>query len=151
MSFSTTLVWTTGQTVTSVQMNAQVSANMDVANKGFHTWSLVGSLTSGAKPIRFVAPYALTAVDANASVGTASTSGSVIFDLLKTPAGGSTAVTLFTSSSKFVTVTSGNFEGTASVPDVTGVSLGDIITLRVVDDGSAAASDGTIILSFSGA
>ncbi len=151
MAFSTTLNWTTGQTVTAAQMDAQVSANMDVANQQVVVFGLVGSLTSGTKGTRFVAPYPLTVNDINGSVGTASTTGSVIFDMLKTSAGGSTATTLFTSSSKFVTLTSGVKDGTASVPDVTAISSGDILTLRVVDDGSAAVADASVILSVSGA
>jgi len=151
VAFSTTLNWTTGQTVTAAQMDAQVSANMDVANQLNVTFGLLGSLTSGVKATRFIAPYAMTAVNVNGSVGVASTTGSVIFDMLKTSAGGSTATTLFTSSSKFVTLTSGVKDGTASVPDVTSISSGDIITVRVVDDGSAAVSDATVILSASGA
>jgi hypothetical protein len=151
MSFSTTITWTTGQTVTAAQMNAQVSANMDVANLGHVTVGFVGSLTSGAKAGRWVAPYPVTVNNARGSVGTASTSGSVVFDVLKTPAAGSTAVTLFTSSSALPTVSSGTFDGPASVPSVTAFAAGDVMTFAVVDDGSAATADATVIISVSGA
>ena len=78
-------------------MNAQVSVNMDVANKFNIQFSLIGNLTSGVKATRWIAPYAATVVDINAALGSASTTASAIFDVLKTPATGSTAVTLFTS------------------------------------------------------
>jgi len=151
MAYSTTLNWTTGQTVTAAQMNAQVSVNMDVANQNNIQFAMVGSLTSGTKALRYISPYAQTVVNINGSVGVASTTGAVIFDMLKTSAGGTTATTLFTSSSKFVTLTSGVKDGTASVPDVTSISSGDILTVKVVDDGSAAVSDATVIVSLSGA
>ena len=151
MAFSTTITWTSGATVTASQMNAQVSANMDVANRQSFGFSFVGALPSGTKALRFVAPHPFNVVDINGTVGVASTTGAVIFDMLKTSAGGSTATTLFTSSSKFVTLTSGVKDGTASVPDVTAVSSGDILTARVVDDGSAAVTDAMVILSVTGA
>ncbi len=157
MAFSTTLVYTTGQTMTRAIYQAQISDNMDVANKFNIQFSLVGSLTSGVKPIRWIAPFACTVVDTNAALGTASTigssSGGAIFDILKTPATGSTAVTLFTSSSKFITLTSGIQGGTTtvSVPDVTAISSGDVLTIKVVDDGSTAAADATVIVSLTGA
>ena len=151
MAFSTTIDWTSGSVVTAAQMNAQVRDNMDVANRQFIPFSFVGALTSGTKALRYVAPFPFNVVDINATLGVASTTGSVIFDMLKTSAGGSTATTLFTSSSKFVTLTSGVQDGTASVPDVTAVSSGDILTSRVVDDGSAAVADALIIISVTGA
>ncbi len=153
MAFSTTLVWTTGAVVTTTQMNAQVSNNMDVANRFNIQFSLIGNLTSGVKATRWIAPFAATVIDINVALGSASTTASAIFDVLKTPATGSTAVTLFTSSSNFVTLTSEQQGGTTtvSVPTVTAISSGDVLTIRVVDDGSTAAADATVIISMTGA
>ena len=151
MAFTATKNWKAGSSMVSTDFDTYVSANMDVANQQ-HLEFTVTTLATGAATARWIAPYPVTVLGAHIGAGTASTTGSVVLDLLKTSGGGSTATTLYTSSSELPTLSSGKTETTSiTAPDVTAVAAGDILTVSAVSAGSTATADVSLIVSLSGA
>ncbi len=152
MAYTATRTWKAGSSSIKADWNALISANMDVANQQELRFT-VTVLNTGLAAARWIAPYAVKVNGAHVGAGTASTTGSIVFDILKIPAGGSTAVTLFTSSSEFPTLTSGSNDTTSfNAPDVTAVSSGDVLTVNCVAAGSTnATADVSLVISLSGA
>ncbi len=151
MSYTAVKNWQAGSSMTSTDFDVYVSANMDVANQQ-HLEFTVTSLNTGAAAARFIAPYALTVNGAHIGAGTASTSGAIVLDILRTTGSTDAAVTLFTSSSELPTLSSGKTETTSiTAPDVTSVSSGHVLTVSCVTKGSTAVADVSLIVSLSGA
>jgi len=151
MAYTATKNWKAGSSMVSTDFDTYVSANMDVANQQ-HLEFIVTSLATGAATARWIAPYPLTVNGAHLGAGTASTTGSVVLDILKSTNSTAAAVTLFTSSSELPTLTSGKTETTSfTAPDVTSVASGDVLTVACVTKGSAAVADVSLIISMSGA
>ena len=144
--------------MTSTDFDVYISANMDVANKQFLTFTATGAIANATTVpatalARWIAPYAVTVDGMWLSAGSGSTAGSLVLDVHRTTGSTDTAVTLFTSSSELPTLTSGKTETTAAtVPDVTSVSLGHVLTVALTtSSGSTAVSDIQLIISMSGA
>ncbi len=151
MAFTAPRSWPPGFLAGASDMNTYVSANMDVANQQELRFT-VTTVNTGVAAARWIAPYPVKVNGAHVGAGSASTSGSIVFDILKTPAAGSTAVTLFTSSSEFPTLVADSNDTTSfTAPDVTAVSSGDVLTVKIVSKGSTAVADVSLILSLSGA
>ena len=151
MAFTATKNWKAGSSMVSTDFDTYISANMDVANQQQLRFT-VTTLNTGVAAPRWIAPYPVTVNGAHIGAGTASTTGSIVMDLLKTSGGGSTATTLFTSSSELPTLSSGKTETTSiTAPDVTAVASGDILTVSCVAAGSVSAADVSFIVSLSGA
>jgi len=151
MAFTATKTFKAGSSVTSTEFDTYISANMDVANKQQLKFT-VTSLNTGVAAARWIAPYPVTVLGAHIGAGTASTTGSVVLDILRTTNSTAAAVTLFTSSSELPTLTSGKTETTSiTAPDVTAVSVGHVLTISAVSRGSAATADVSMIISVSGA
>jgi len=151
MAYTATKNWKAGSSMISTDFDTFISANMDVANQQ-HLEFLVTTLATGAAAARWIAPYPVTIHGAHLGAGTASTTGSVVMDILRSTNSTAAAVTLFTSSSELPTLTSGKTETTSiTAPDVTSVSSGDVLTAACVSAGSAATADVSMIISMSGA
>ena len=151
MAFTATKNWKAGSSMVSTDFDTYVSANMDIANQQ-HLEFTVTTLVTGTGGPRWIAPYALTINGAHLGAGTASTTGSVVLDILKSTNSTAAAVTLFTSSSELPTLTSGKTETTSfTAPDVTAVASGDVLTVSAVSAGSTAVADVSLIISLSGA
>lgn len=151
MAYSVPRYWAPGFLAGATDMNKYVRDNMDVANQQELRFT-VTTINTGVAVARWIAPYPVKVNGAHVGAGTASTSGSIVFDILKTPAGGTTAVTLFTSSSEFPTLVADAKDTTSfTAPDVTAVSSGDVLTVKMVSKGSTATADVSLIMSLSGA
>jgi len=151
MSYTATKNWKAGSSMVSTDFDTYISANMDVANQQQLKFT-VTTLNTGVAAARWIAPYAVTVLGAHIGAGTASTTGSVVLDILRTTNSTAAAVTLFTSSSELPTLSSGKTETTSiTAPDVTSVSAGHVLTISAVSAGSAATADVSLIISLSGA
>ena len=151
MAFTATKNWKAGSSMVSTDFDTYVSANMDVANQQ-HLEFTVTSLNTGVAAARWIAPYAVKVLGAHIGAGTASTTGAVVLDILRSTNSTAAAVTLFTSSSELPTLSSGKTETTSiTAPDVTSVSAGHVLTVSAVSAGSTAVADVSLIISMSGA
>jgi len=151
MSYTATKNWKAGSSMISTDFDTYISANMDVANQQHLEFTVV-TLNTGVAPARWIAPYPVTVLGAHIGAGTASTTGSVVLDLLRSTNSTAAAVTLFTSSSELPTLSSGKTETTSiTAPDVTSVSAGHVLTMSCVTKGSTATAAVSMIISMSGA
>jgi len=152
MAYTATKNWKAGSSMISTDFDTFISANMDVANQQQLQWTSTGTFAStGPALARWIAPYALTVLGAHIGAGTASSSGSIVMDILRSTNSTAAAVTLFTSSSELPTLSSGKTETTSiTAPDVTSVSAGHVLTVNVVSAGGGGA-DISLIVSLSGA
>lgn len=157
MTWTATTDWSVGQLVTHTNMNTFVSTNLDVANRvSLSLFSSGTGNTTGFIAARFRFPWAFTIEDMWLGANTASTDGPIILDVFKSTDDQVTSTstkfsTLFTSSSKFPTLTSGKRDGGPFVPDVVSVGAGDVLLASYVDKGSDAAEGISLIISLSGA
>jgi hypothetical protein len=103
------------------------------------TFSIPGTLTVGTGMARLYFPRACTIINVIASVGTAPTGASVIFDVNKN------GTTIFTTQGNRPTITASAFVDTSSVPDVTSIAAGDYLTVDLDQIGSTVAgADATV-------
>jgi len=158
MAYTATKNWKAGSSMISTDFDTYVSANMDVANQQLLTFTATGAIANAttvpsSSLARWIAPYALTVNSVWLSAGAASTTGSLIMDVLRSTNSTAAAVTLFTSSSELPTLSSGKTETTAgTTPDVTSVSAGHVLTVALTtSSGSTAVSDVQLLISLSGA
>jgi hypothetical protein len=103
------------------------------------TFSIPGTLTVGTGMARLYFPRACTIINVIASVGTAPTGASVIFDVNKN------GTTIFTTQGNRPTITASAFVDTSSVPDVTSIAAGEYLTVDLDQIGSTVAgADATV-------
>ena len=158
MTYTATKNWKAGSSMISTDFDTYISANMDVANQQNLVFTATGAIANATTVpatalARWIAPYPVNVDGVWVTAGAASTTGSLILDVLRTTNSTAAAVTLFTNSSKLPTLTSGKTETTAgTVPDVTAVSAGHVLTVALTtSSGSTAVSDVSLIISMSGA
>jgi hypothetical protein len=92
---------------------------------------------------RWYAPYDITIVDMQLSVGVAPTGSSAIVDVHKN------GTTIFTTQGNRPTVADGAFVDTAAVPDVTAVAAGDYLEVMVDQRGSSVSGRyGMLVITY---
>lgn len=103
------------------------------------TFTYPGTLSVQAGKARWYAPVNATIVAVRASVGTAPTGASAIFDVNKN------GTTIFTTQSNRPTIAASGFTDTADAVEVTSLSAGDYLTVDIDQIGSTVAgADATI-------
>lgn len=103
------------------------------------TFTIPGTLTTGAKNVRFYVEASRTISNVVASVSTAPTGASVIFDVNKN------GTTIFTTQANRPTIAASGFYDGSSVPDVASLSAGDYLTIDVDQVGSTLPGDNAVI------
>lgn len=103
------------------------------------SFSIPGTLTVGSGEMRWYFTQTVTVTNVVATVGTAPTGASLIFDVNKN------GTTIFTTQANRPTITATNFTDLSSTPDVTSFSSGDYITVDVDQIGSTIAGADAVV------
>jgi len=107
------------------------------------TFSIPGTLAVITTAARWYAPYAITIVDMQLSVGTAPTDAAILADVHKD------GTTVFTTQGNRPTVAASAFVDTAAVPDVTAVAAGAYLEFLIDQVGSTiAGKDATLVITY---
>jgi hypothetical protein len=103
------------------------------------TLTIPGTLSTGARNVRFYVESSRTISNVVVSVGTAPTGASVIFDVNKN------GTTIFSTQANRPTIATSGFYDGSSTPDVTSLSAGDYLTVDVDQVGSTVAGSDAVI------
>ena len=103
------------------------------------TLTIPGTLSTGARNVRFYVESSRTISNVVVSVGTAPTGASVIFDVNKN------GTTIFSTQANRPTIAASGFYDGSSTPDVTSLSAGDYLTVDVDQVGSTVAGSDAVI------
>jgi len=106
---------------------------------GERTFSIPGTLTTGSGSLRMYFTKAATVTNVWASVATAPTGASVIFDVNKN------GTTIFSTQGNRPTIAISGFVDVTSTPDVTAVAAGDYVTVDVDQVGSTIAGANAVV------
>jgi hypothetical protein len=107
------------------------------------TFGQGGTLEVTTAGARWYAPFAITIVDMQLSVGTAPTGAAILVDVHKN------GTTLFTTQGNRPTVAIAGFVDTAAVPDVTAVAAGAYLEVLIDQIGSTiAGKDATLVITY---
>lgn len=106
---------------------------------GEAVFTVPGSVVVGARNLRYYCEQDRTIANVVASVGTAPTGASLIFDVNKN------GTTIFSTQANRPTITASNFYDGSSTPDVTAVSAGDYLTVDVDQIGSTISGSDAVI------
>lgn len=102
-------------------------------------FTIPSTLTTGAKPVRIYIENARTIANVVASVSTAPTGASVIFDVNKN------GTTIFTTQANRPTITASSHLDAISIPAVTSIGGGDYLTIDVDQVGSTIPGSDAVI------
>lgn len=127
----------TGSLPSAVKVNASNFANGVIPCEAVFT--VTGTLSTGARTIRYYCETARTIANVVASVGTAPTGATAIFDVNKN------GTTIFTTQANRPTIAISDFYDGSSVPDVTSVAAGDYLTIDIDQVGSTVAGANAVI------
>jgi len=103
------------------------------------TYTIPGTLTTGVGVLRMYFTRSATITNIWASVATAPTGASLIFDVNKN------GTTIFTNQSNRPTIPISGFVDISAIPDVVSFTSGDYITVDVDQIGSTVAGDSAVI------
>jgi hypothetical protein len=126
-----------GNLPSNVVVSAANFANGVIPSEAVFT--LPGTLTTGSKLIRYYFESARTVANVVASVSTAPTGASIIFDVNKNGS------TIFSTQANRPTITASSFTDLSYVPNTTSFSLGDYITIDVDQVGSTIPGSDAVI------
>lgn len=102
-------------------------------------FSIPASLTTGTGRMRWYVPATTTISNVIASVGTAPTGASIVFDVNKN------GTTIFTTQANRPTIAAGTFVDLNSVPDVLTLNAGDYLTVDIDQVGSSVAGAEAVV------
>lgn len=127
----------TGALPSAITVSASNFANSTIPSEAVFTFP--GTITTGAKPIRYYCETARTIANVVANVSTAPTGASIIFDVNKN------GTTVFSTQANRPTITASNFYDGSSVPNTTSVSAGDYLTIDIDQVGSTIAGADAVV------
>lgn len=127
----------TGALPSAITVNASNFANSTIPSEAVFTFP--GTLTTGAKPIRYYCETARTIANVVANVSTAPTGASIIFDVNKN------GTTIFSTQANRPTITASNFYDGSSTPNTTSVSAGEYLTIDIDQVGSTIAGANAVV------
>ena len=127
----------TGALPSAITVSPANFANSVIPSEAVFT--LPGTLTTGSKAIRYYFESARTVANVVASVSTAPTGNSIIFDVNKNGS------TMFSTQANRPTIAASGFTDLSSVPNTTSFSSGDYITIDVDQVGSTVAGANAVI------
>lgn len=103
------------------------------------SFSIPGTLTIGTGTMRWYFDQSVTVTNVIATVGTAPTGASLIFDVNKN------GTTIFTTQGNRPTITATNFTDLSSTPNVTSFASGDYLTVDVDQIGSTVTGADAVV------
>jgi hypothetical protein len=113
---------------------------MGLSGNNRSIFSVPGTLAVGTGVPRYYFTNSATITNIAASVGTAPTGSSVIFDVNKN------GTTIFTTQANRPTIAISGFYDGSSVPDITSIASGDYITIDIDQIGSSVAGTDAVIV-----